>query len=103
MDCYEMRWDNQMEQKIYGAALFLNPNNFFPMRGKDRGGAARVRSMFNVMLWKMVVDEEEQSKISKQADDYERSEGDTFSKPGAIRDRERENPSKFVLPSLKYK
>jgi hypothetical protein len=60
MDCYEMRWDNQMEQKIYGAALFLNPNNFFPMRGKDRGSAARVRSMFNDVLWKMVVDEEEQ-------------------------------------------
>lgn len=29
LDCYEKRWDGQMEQKIYGAALFLNPSNFF--------------------------------------------------------------------------
>lgn len=47
--------------------------------------------MFNDVLWKMVVDEDEQSKISKQADDYERSEGDTFSKPGAIRDRDKKS------------
>ncbi|KAG2572458.1 hypothetical protein PVAP13_7KG180555 [Panicum virgatum] len=28
MGCYEKRWENQMEQKLYGAALFLNPGNF---------------------------------------------------------------------------
>jgi hypothetical protein len=44
---------------------------------------------------KMVSDDDEQSKISKQVDDYERSEGECFSKPGAIRDRDRKNPSKF--------
>jgi hypothetical protein len=63
---------------------------------------ARLRSMFNDVLWKMVVDEDEQSKISKQADDYERSEGDTFSKPGAIRDRDKKNPSKFIPSSSKF-
>jgi hypothetical protein len=94
MDCCEKRWDNQMEQKIYGAALFLNPNKFFPMREKDRS-AARVKSMFNDVIWKMVVDEEEQSKISNQADDYERSEGDTFSKPVQSK-IERKNPSKLL-------
>ncbi|GJN11792.1 hypothetical protein PR202_ga30030 [Eleusine coracana subsp. coracana] len=26
---FEKRWDNQMEQKLYGAALFLNPAKFF--------------------------------------------------------------------------
>jgi hypothetical protein len=43
----------------------------------------------------MVPNEEEQNKISMQADVYERAEGESFSKPGAIRDRDRKNPSKF--------
>jgi hypothetical protein len=37
----------------------------------------------------MMSDDDEQAKISKQADDYERSEGECFSKPGTIRDRDR--------------
>jgi hypothetical protein len=102
MDCYDKRWDGQMEQKIYGTALFLNLSKFFPLREKDRRSAARLRSMFNDVLWKMVVDEEEQSKISKQADDYERSEGDTFSKPDAIRDRDKKILVSFILSSSKY-
>jgi hypothetical protein len=102
MDCYDKRWDGQMEQKIYGTALFLNLSKVFPLREKDRRSAARLRSMFNDVLWKMVVDEEEQSKISKQADDYERSEGDTFSKPDAIRDRDKKILVSFILSSSKY-
>jgi hypothetical protein len=96
LECFEKRWENQMEQTIYGAALYLNPGKFFALREKDRRQAARLRSMFNDVLWKMVNDDDEQSKISKQADDYERSEGECFSKPGAIRDRDRKNPSKFL-------
>ena len=88
-----MGWSNGAKD-IWGS-LFLNPSKFFTLREKDRRSAARLRSMFNDVLWKMVVDEDEQSKISKQADDYERSEGDTFSKPGAIRDRD-----KKILVSL---
>jgi hypothetical protein len=89
LECFDKRWKNQMEQKLYGAALYLNPGKFFALRDKDRRQAARLRSMFNDVLWKMVSDDDEQSKISKQADDYKRSEGECFSKPGAIRDRER--------------
>jgi hypothetical protein len=48
------------------------------------------------VMWKMINDDDEQTKISKQADDYERSEGECFSKQGAIREREK-NPSKFFL------
>jgi hypothetical protein len=44
----------------------------------------------------MVGDGNEQIKISKQADDYERSKGECFSKPGAIRDRDRKNPSMLL-------
>jgi hypothetical protein len=95
LECFEKRWENQMEQKLYGAALYLNPGKFFALRDKDRRQAARLRSMFNDVLWKMVSDDDEQTKISKQADDYERSEGECFSKPGAIRDRDRKNPSMF--------
>ncbi|KAL6661838.1 hypothetical protein ACP70R_001222 [Stipagrostis hirtigluma subsp. patula] len=89
---FDKRWDNQMEQKLYGAALFLNPAKFFVIREENKREASRLRSMFNDVLWKMVTDDDEQSKISKQADDYERSEGDAFSKALAIKDRDRKNP-----------
>lgn len=84
-----------MEQKLYGAALFLNPAKFFVLREENRREASRLRSMFNDVLWKMVTDDDEQGKISKQADDYERAEGDAFSKALALRDRDRKNPSKY--------
>jgi adenine-specific DNA methylase len=94
--CFEKIWEHQMEQKMYGTTLFLNLGNFFALREKDKRQTSRLRSMFNDVLWKMAVDDEEQS-ISKQADDYERSKGECFSKLGAIRDGERKNPSKFLL------
>jgi hypothetical protein len=85
-----------MEQKLYGAALYLNPGKFFALRDKDRRQAVRLRSMFNDVLWKMVSDDDEPTKISKQVDEYEKSEGECFSKPEAIRDRDRKNPSMFL-------
>jgi hypothetical protein len=57
-------------KKLYGAALYLNLRKFFALRDKDRRQAARLRSMFNDVLWKMASDDDEQTKISKQADDY---------------------------------
>ena len=85
-----------MEQKLYGAALFLNPAKFFGIKENDKRQAARLRSMFNDVLWKMVSDDKDQTMISKQADDYERSEGECFSKQLAIKDRTKKNPSKFL-------
>jgi hypothetical protein len=90
-----------MEQQLYGAALYLNPGKFFAIREKDRRQAGKLRNMFNQVMWKMVSDDDEQNKISRQADDYERAEGESFSQPGAIRDRDRKNPSKlsnYFLP-----
>jgi hypothetical protein len=98
---YDERWENQMEQQLYGAALYLNPGKFFAIREKDRRQAGKLRNMFNQVMWKMVSDDDEQNKISRQADDYERAEGESFSQPGAIRDRDRKNPSKlsnYFLP-----
>jgi hypothetical protein len=69
-----------MEQNLYGTTLYLNLGKFFALRDKDRRQAARLRSMFNDVLLKMVGDDDEQTKISKQAYDYERSEGECFSK-----------------------
>jgi hypothetical protein len=54
-----------------GAALFLNPGKFFALREKDKRQAAKLRIMFNEILYKMVADDDEQSKIFLQADDYE--------------------------------
>ena len=95
MKRYDNRWENQMQQKLYGAALFLNPGKFFALREKDKRKAARLRIMFNEILYKIVADDSEQSKISRQADDYEQSEGEGFSMPLVIRDRDKKNPSKF--------
>ncbi|CAA0840255.1 hAT dimerisation domain-containing protein [Striga hermonthica] len=89
---YDNRWENQMEQKLYKAALFLNPSKFFAIKGKNMRQASRLRLMFNQVMWKMVSEEEEHNKISMQADDYERAEGESFSMQGAIRDRDRKNP-----------
>jgi hypothetical protein len=86
-----------MEQKLYGATLYLNPGKFFALRDKDRRQAQRLRSMFNDVLWKVVDDDDEQTKISKQADDYKRIKGECFSKAGAIRDRDRKNPSMLTF------
>ncbi|GJN12741.1 hypothetical protein PR202_ga31047 [Eleusine coracana subsp. coracana] len=71
LDCFEERWGKQMEQKLYGAALFLNLAKLFSIRDENKRQASRLRSMFDDVLWKMIPDDEEQNKISAQADDYQ--------------------------------
>jgi hypothetical protein len=75
---------------LYGAALFLNPGKYFALREKDKRQAVKLRILFNEIIYKMVADDSEQSKISQQADDYEQSEGKGFLMPLAIRDRQKE-------------
>jgi hypothetical protein len=86
---FDKRWEKQMGQKLYGAALFLNPAKFFAIKEKNIRDGARLRAIFNDVLWKMMPNDDEQSIISKQADDYEKSEGEAFSRPLAIKDRDR--------------
>jgi hypothetical protein len=95
MVLYDKRWETQMEQKLYEAALFLNPIKFFAIREKDKRQAGRLRGMFNQVLWKMETDDDVSTKILQQTDDYEQSEDEGFSMYLAIRDREKKNPSKF--------
>ena len=47
----DKRWDNQMEQKLHGAAMFLNPSKFFAMKETNRRLAARLRSMMCYGRW----------------------------------------------------
>jgi hypothetical protein len=42
-----------------------------------------------------VVDDELQTQISKLADDYELTEGECFTKPMAMKDREKKSPRKY--------
>jgi len=91
MKRYDNRRENQMQQKLYGATLFLNPGKFFALREKDKRQAARLRIMFNEILYKTMADDSEQSNISLQADDYEQSEGEGFSMPLAIMDKQKEH------------
>jgi hypothetical protein len=72
---------------MVGSPLLESRIVFFGIRDKGRSQASCLISVFNDVLWKMVPNDEEKTNISKQTDDYERSEGDCFSKPLAIRDR----------------
>uniref|UniRef100_K4AJ85 DUF659 domain-containing protein n=1 Tax=Setaria italica TaxID=4555 RepID=K4AJ85_SETIT len=50
MDIVEQRWADQMEQKLYGATLFLNPNKFCDIKENDCAHASSLRKMFNDQL-----------------------------------------------------
>lgn len=93
------RWDSQRDQKLYGAAYFLNPKRFFELKSDlaNRRLCTKLRHMFNEVLWKMVPDEAKQSKISSQSDDYVREEGECFSSKLAQADKTKKNPCKHPL------
>ena len=76
IDIVELRWSSdQMEQKLYGAALFLNPNKIFDIKENDPAYASSLRSMFNDVIEKMVVDDDELiTKVSGQANQYDSTE-----------------------------
>ncbi|VFQ83330.1 unnamed protein product [Cuscuta campestris] len=63
-------WQDQMGQKLYGAALFLCPSRYYDIKTENGDKASSLRANFNDVLEKMVVDDAVQQKISNQADDY---------------------------------
>ncbi|CAH9136807.1 unnamed protein product [Cuscuta epithymum] len=87
----ETRWEVQMEVKLYGAALFLNPSKYFDLKQTNPTSASRQRSMFNDVLEKMVTDETLQAKISDQATDYDKLRG-SFAKQLAIKQQKSKSP-----------
>ncbi|XP_031095221.1 uncharacterized protein LOC115999514 [Ipomoea triloba] len=86
MDIVEGRWQDQMEVKLYGAALFLNPSHYFDLKENDLESACKQRACFNDVLEKMVPDQETQIKISDQVDEYDGLQG-TFGKQLVIAQR----------------
>jgi hypothetical protein len=46
------RWQDQMEVKLYVAALFLNPNKFFELQKNDptKREVGKLRAAFNEVL-----------------------------------------------------
>jgi hypothetical protein len=92
------RWQDQMEVKLCGDALFLNPNNFFELQRNDptKRELGKMRAAFNEVLWKMVLDDELQYVISKQANEYMNMADPAFSSPLANREQQKKSPSKFT-------
>lgn len=75
IDVIELHWADQMEQKLYEAALFLNPNKYFDIEENDHAYASRLRVMFNDTIEKIFIDDDSLiSKVSDLADQYESAE-----------------------------
>lgn len=93
----EGKWESQMGVKLYGAALFLNPNRFYDLKAKPEKAqyCQRLRHMFNEVLLHMEPDDDKVSLISRLADDYDKGEGECFSSKLAIKDRTKKNPRKL--------
>jgi hypothetical protein len=96
----EDRWESQMGVKLYGAALFLNPNRFYDLKAKPENAryCQKLRHMFNEVLVHMEPNDDKASLISRLADDYERGEGECFSSKLAIKDRSKKSPRKNLAP-----
>ncbi|CAD6261373.1 unnamed protein product [Miscanthus lutarioriparius] len=65
MDIIEKHWVNQMEHPLYGAALYLNPGNFYPLvKANDDAIIGQLRGCFIEVLGRMIPDVETQMKIN---------------------------------------
>ena len=89
----DKRWEDQMNQPLYGAALYLNPNKYFDLKTDDVM-AGKLRSAFTEVLSKMVPDQDLQNKIDDQALEYEDLRG-SFSNKIAINNIKTKSPSKL--------
>ena len=89
----DKRWEDQMDQPLYGAALYLNPNKYFDLKTDDVM-AGKLRSAFTEVLAKMVPDQDLQNKIDDQALEYEDLRG-SFSNKIAINNIKTKSPSKL--------
>jgi hypothetical protein len=66
--CYS--WEDQMDQPLYRAALYWNPNKYFDLKTDDVM-AGKLSFAFTEVLAKMVPDQDLQNKINDQALEYE--------------------------------
>jgi hypothetical protein len=97
MQIFRKRWDDQMMQKLHGAALFLNPARFFDIMENDPDYAQTLRMTFNQVVTKMMDGDEEMiATIDVLADDYQQVRGDCFDTKIAINGRKRKSPREFL-------
>ena len=89
----DKRWKDQMDQPLYGAALYLNPNKYFDLKTDDVL-AGKLRSAFTEVLAKIVPDQDLQNKIDDQALEYEDLTG-SFSNKIAINNIKSKSPNKL--------
>ncbi|KAK8916853.1 hypothetical protein KSP39_PZI022197 [Platanthera zijinensis] len=94
IEIIENRWTNQMEQKLYRAALFLNPGKYFEYEENHMDDAWKFQDAFNDVIARLVPDQELQDKIAEQGTNYKASRN-SFGKSMAIRQRTTLNPSRF--------
>lgn len=96
MAIVDTRWVKQMEQKLHGAALFLNPGKFFAIqKGGDDTLVGLLRGCFTQVIRKMVPDVSLRSKIERQSIDYEAQRGDQFSSESTIHNQTILSPGMF--------
>jgi hypothetical protein len=94
MAIIEKRWENQMDHPLYGAALFLNPGKYFPIKESgDDELVGELRSCFNDVLARMVHDVPTRNKIDAQVVLYE-DKRQGFANVMAIENMSKRNPRK---------
>ncbi|KAM0895204.1 hypothetical protein ACQ4PT_023976 [Festuca glaucescens] len=94
MTIVDKRWETQMDHPLYGAALFLNPGKFSSIvKSGDDALVGELRSCFNDVLAKTVLDVNTRNKIDQQAVLYVGKRG-AFSNVMAIENMEKRNPRK---------
>ena len=101
MEIMERRWVKQMDHPLYGAALYLNPGNFFPLiKANDDVTVGQLRGCFIEVLGRMIPNVETQMKINRQAIEYEEQRGEAFSNKMAKESYDKMNPRKCCLSQL---
>ena len=94
MDIVHRHWADQTGQKLYEAALFLNPNKYFDIKENDRAYASSLQEMFNDVIEKMITDDDDLiAKVSDLANQCENA-GGCFGKKLPMLQRKRKSPSK---------
>ncbi|KAG8088056.1 hypothetical protein GUJ93_ZPchr0010g8963 [Zizania palustris] len=83
MDIIKQRWAEQSEQRLYEAAMYLNPGIYFDIKRDDHAYASKLRMIFDGVLRKMVVDDDLLANISVLANQYENREN-FFGRKSAI-------------------
>ena len=94
IDIVDKHWEHQMDHPLYGAALFLNPGKYFSIaESGDDALIGELRSCFNDVLARTILDVNTHNKIDAQAVLYE-DKGGPFANLMVIDNMVQKNPRK---------